>query len=64
MFAVQADMMKKGGVAERVFRRISRFSLREADRVVVLGDDMREVAIREGASPQKVVIIRNWRTRR
>jgi colanic acid biosynthesis glycosyl transferase WcaI len=58
--AVQAGMMRKGSVAERVTRRITRISLREADRVVVLGDDMREVAIREGASPEKVIVIRNW----
>lgn len=58
--AIQAGMTRKGSVPERLFRRISRVSLREADRVVVLGDDMREVAIREGASPQKVIIIRNW----
>jgi glycosyltransferase involved in cell wall biosynthesis len=60
--AVQAGMLRKGSVSERLFRGISRFSLREADRVVVLGDDMRAVAIREGAAPQKVVIIRNWAT--
>jgi glycosyltransferase involved in cell wall biosynthesis len=58
--AIQAGMLRKGSVAERVSRRISRIALREADSVVVPGDDMREVAIREGASPEKVVVIRNW----
>ena len=58
--AVQAGMMKEGSIAEKISRRISRVSLREADCVVVLGDDMKNVAIREGAFPEDVVVIPNW----
>jgi len=58
--AIQGGMLSKGGIGEIVLRRIARVSLRNADCVVVLGDDMREVAIREGAPPGKVVIVRNW----
>jgi len=58
--AVQAGMLRRGGIAERLFRRFAGISLREADRIVVLGDDMRDVAIREGAAPEKVTLIRNW----
>jgi glycosyltransferase involved in cell wall biosynthesis len=58
--AVQAGMLRKGSISERISRRISRMTLERADRVVVLGDDMRDVAIREGAAPEKVVIIPNW----
>jgi len=58
--AVRAGLMGKGGISEWLSRWISRIPLRGADCVVVLGDDMREVAIREGAMPEKVVVIRNW----
>jgi glycosyltransferase involved in cell wall biosynthesis len=58
--AVRAGVLREGAPAERILRRISRASLRGADKVLVLGDDMREAAIRSGAAPQKVVVIRNW----
>jgi glycosyltransferase involved in cell wall biosynthesis len=58
--AVQAGVLKDRSPAERVFRRVARTTLREADAVVVLGEDMKEEAIRSGASPDKVIIIRNW----
>lgn len=58
--AVQGGILRKGGIAERILRSIARFSLQEADNVVVLGDDMRDVAIIRGARPDKVVVIRNW----
>ncbi|MDA8122936.1 MAG: glycosyltransferase family 4 protein, partial [Deltaproteobacteria bacterium] len=40
--------------------RIARVPLRAADVVVVLGEDMKDVVIREGACPEKIVTIRNW----
>jgi colanic acid biosynthesis glycosyl transferase WcaI len=57
---VRAGALKEGGVAARILGRIAREPLRAADVVVVLGDDMRKVVIREGACPDKVVTIRNW----
>jgi glycosyltransferase involved in cell wall biosynthesis len=58
--AVQAGIIKNGGIAERLLRWTSRLSIKTADCVIVLGEDMRDVAIRSGASPEKVVVIRNW----
>jgi glycosyltransferase involved in cell wall biosynthesis len=58
--AVRAGLLREGSVVERVFRSISRFTLREADTVVVLGDDMKEVALRAGAEESKVIVVRNW----
>ena len=57
---VRAGVLKEGGLAARILCRIARVPLRAADVVVVLGEDMRQVAIRSGASPEKVVTIRNW----
>jgi len=57
---ISAGAVREGSVAARILRWIARASLRGADIVVVLGEDMRKVAIRSGASPEKVVTIRNW----
>ncbi|HEY3132688.1 MAG TPA: sugar transferase, partial [Acidobacteriota bacterium] len=49
---------------ERVNRcldRVNRFLIKRADRVVALGDTMRErLVIRKGAEPEKVSVIHNW----
>lgn len=57
---VRAGVLKEGGLADRILARIARAPLRAADVVVVLGEDMKNVVIREGACPEKVVTIRNW----
>ena len=58
--AVQSGMLREDSVVVRVLRRIARFTLENADCVIVLGDDMKDVAIRSGAAPGKVVVVRNW----
>jgi len=57
---VRAGMLKEGGCFTRILRWISRFTVSSADTVIVLGEDMRQVAICSGAPSEKVVIIRNW----
>lgn len=57
---IRAGALREGSIAARVLRWIARSSLSGADTIVVLGEDMRKVAIRSGASPEKVVTIRNW----
>ena len=57
---VHAGVLKEGGLAARILGRIARVPLRAADVVVVLGEDMKDVVIREGACPEKIVTIRNW----
>ena len=45
----------------RVLDRINRFLIRQADRVVTVGETMRERVIAgKGADPQKVTVIHNW----
>jgi glycosyltransferase involved in cell wall biosynthesis len=57
---VRAGMLRDGALTTRILRWIARFPLVGADKVIVLGEDMRKVAIRSGASPEKIVTIRNW----
>jgi len=57
---IRAGAVKENSLAARILRRIARSSLSGADTVVVLGEDMRKVAIRSGAPHEKVVTIRNW----
>ena len=58
--AVKAGMIREQSPVERVLRGIARTALKEADAVIVLGEDMKKEAIRSGASPEKVTVIRNW----
>lgn len=48
-------------VVNRILEQISRFCIRKADRVVALGETMRERLITEkGAAPETVTVIHNW----
>lgn len=58
--AVEAGVLRRGGAAHRVLARLSAFAYRAADAVVVLGEDMREVAVRGGCPPGRIVTVRNW----
>jgi colanic acid biosynthesis glycosyl transferase WcaI len=58
--AIQGGVLRERGWAARVLRRVARVSLERADAVVVLGEDMKEVVIRQGAPAEKVTVIRNW----
>jgi colanic acid biosynthesis glycosyl transferase WcaI len=58
--AVQAEVIEREGLAHRALRWITRLTLTGADRVVVLGDCMRERVLGHGASPQRTVVVPNW----
>lgn len=58
--AIRGGVLRENGLIARVLRRLTRFTLENADAVVVLGEDMKDVAIRQGAPPDRVQIIRNW----
>lgn len=55
-----AGLMKKGSMTWRVLRWIDRVCLRNSDRVVALGENMREVVIEKGALPSSVHTICVW----
>ena len=50
----------KPGLLTAFLRWVTQFGLRHADRVVVLGDDMRERVVRRGVDPKKIVVVPNW----
>jgi glycosyltransferase involved in cell wall biosynthesis len=58
--AVRSGVLREGSAITCILRGIARAALKGADRVVVLGEDMRDVAVRSGAAQGKVVVIRNW----
>ncbi|MBE0558634.1 MAG: glycosyltransferase family 4 protein [Proteobacteria bacterium] len=58
--AIQGEVIREKGWIAHVLQRMARFTLKNADAVVVLGEDMKEVAVRQGAPADKVAIIRNW----
>ncbi len=58
--AVRAGALREGSLPARALQRISSVALRQADAVVVLGEEMGEAAVRAGANPGRVVVIRNW----
>jgi colanic acid biosynthesis glycosyl transferase WcaI len=47
------------GLAVRVWKRMHRWALRRAVRVIVLGDDMRERITLKGVDPARIVVIRD-----
>jgi colanic acid biosynthesis glycosyl transferase WcaI len=58
------DMALGGGIVGdrlwvRLWEKMHRWALRRAQRVIVLGDDMRERILRKGIEPARVVVIRD-----
>jgi glycosyltransferase involved in cell wall biosynthesis len=48
------------GPLTTLLRWLTQFGFRHADRIVVLGEDMRERVARRGIDPKKIVIVPNW----
>ncbi len=58
------DMALGGGIVGdrawvRLWEKMHRWALRQAKRVIVLGDDMRERILRKGINPANVVVVRD-----
>ncbi len=56
--AVGGDIVRPSGWVER-WEKMHRRALRQAARVIVLGDDMRERVLAKGAAPERVVVVRH-----
>jgi len=56
--AVAGDILK-AGLLVRVWEKLHRWALRRAEKVIVLGDDMRTRIISKGVEPSRVVVIRD-----
>jgi len=55
-----AGVMKSNGALWNIFRWIDRICLRQSDRVVALGDYMKQKVIQKGAAPTRVSTISVW----
>jgi colanic acid biosynthesis glycosyl transferase WcaI len=58
--AVAAGLLSDKGVLARVARRISRWSLRRADRIITLDDAMRRKLFLLGVEPDRVEVVPLW----
>jgi putative colanic acid biosynthesis glycosyltransferase WcaI len=58
--AIEAGWLKAGSPLARLLDRISRFSLRRADRVIVLDRFMRDRILAKGIAPDRIAIIAPW----
>jgi len=56
--AVGGDIVKPG-LAVRIWERMHRWALRNAAKIIVLGDDMGARIIRKGIDPARVVVVRD-----
>jgi glycosyltransferase involved in cell wall biosynthesis len=56
--AIGGDIVSKNSWVER-WERMHRSALRQATRVIVLGDDMRDRILAKGVSPENVVVVRD-----
>jgi glycosyltransferase involved in cell wall biosynthesis len=56
--AVGGDIVRPNFLVDR-WERMHRRALREAARVIVLGDDMRDRILAKGAAPDRVVVVRD-----
>jgi colanic acid biosynthesis glycosyl transferase WcaI len=48
------------GLLTAFLRWVTQFGFRHADRIIVLGEDMRERVARRGVDPRKIFIVPNW----
>ena len=58
--AVAAGWLRADSFAGRMLERMSRFSLRRADRIIALDRFMRERITAKGISPEKIAVIPPW----
>jgi glycosyltransferase involved in cell wall biosynthesis len=58
--AVAFGVLGPRSLAARAMAGVSRAVMRRADRVVALGEAMRERCVAHGAAPERVVVIPNW----
>lgn len=59
-FAIRANLVQAGSLTARLMARMTRVTVRSADRIIVLGECMKAAVARYGASPDKIRILRNW----
>jgi glycosyltransferase involved in cell wall biosynthesis len=60
--AVQLRTVRQAGAVYRLWRRLDRFTLRQADTIIVLGEDMRAIVANklDASRRGRIVVIQNW----
>lgn len=58
--AIQIGKSNKDSIIVRIMDYITKISLRKADRVISLGNDMKERLVNKGTPAKNIVIIPNW----
>jgi len=58
--AIQAGVFKKTALTTRFLIKISRFALKRADKIIVIGDCMKDYIEAQGISSQRIHMITNW----
>ena len=58
--AVELGVLAKGAWLTRFTKRLAAWSRGNADRVIAIGEDMRDVLLASGAGAKKVVVVENW----
>ena len=58
--AVEFGVLRPGSLATRAFGAASRWTLRRADAVIVLGDAMGDRVRAKGVAPERVHVVPNW----
>jgi colanic acid biosynthesis glycosyl transferase WcaI len=57
---VALGTFRRGGILTGALDRLNRLILKSADRVIVLGDCMREVVASKGVAAERIDVIHNW----
>ena len=58
--AIEARVLKRDSAAARILNHLSRFALRNADGVIVIGRCMEERVVEMGVDPARIAFIPNW----
>lgn len=57
---VGARMTKEDSFIYKIGRKIEDFTYKNADRIIVISDDIKNNIIKKGVSPDKIVVVPNW----
>ncbi|MBI5154676.1 glycosyltransferase family 4 protein, partial [Candidatus Poribacteria bacterium] len=58
--SIQAGLFSRLGPLRLVWSALGRLSYLSANRIVVLGEDMRRTLLKKGVSERKIEVLRNW----
>lgn len=57
---IPAGLKKESSLSYKILKRIFDWSYRQADKIVVLGGDMKKLIEKKGVSSKKIEVISNW----